>query len=49
MLAVKPNKESIRKALAMGADNGILLKDDNDRDSFAVAKALAEEIKLLEL
>lgn len=41
------SKESIRKALAMGADNGILLKDDNARDSFAVAKALAEEIKTL--
>lgn len=41
------NKESIRKALAMGADNGILLKDDNTRDSQAVAKALADEIKKL--
>jgi electron transfer flavoprotein beta subunit len=41
------NKETIRKAIAMGADNGILLKDDNKRDSFAVAKALAEEIRLL--
>lgn len=41
------NKETIRKALAMGADNGILLKDDAERDSMAVAKALAEEIKLL--
>lgn len=41
------NKETIRKALAMGADNGILLKDDNDRDSFAVAMALADEIKSL--
>ncbi|HAB50835.1 MAG: electron transfer flavoprotein subunit beta [Ignavibacteria bacterium RIFOXYB2_FULL_35_12] len=41
------NKETIRKALAMGADNGILLKDNNERDSFAVAKALAEEIKLI--
>lgn len=41
------NKESIRKALAMGADNGILLKDENKRDSIAVAKALAEEIKSL--
>ena len=40
------NKESIRKALAMGADRAILLKDDNQRDSLAVAKALAEEIKL---
>ena len=39
------SKETIRKALAMGVDNGILLKDDNPRDSFGVAKALAEEIK----
>jgi len=38
-------KESIRKALAMGADSGILLKDEQPRDSFGVAKALAEEIK----
>ena len=39
------NKETIRKALAMGADKGILLKDENRRDSFGIAKALAEEIK----
>jgi electron transfer flavoprotein beta subunit len=39
------NKETIRKALAMGADNGILLKDDIERDSFGIAKALSEEIK----
>jgi electron transfer flavoprotein beta subunit len=39
------NKETIRKALAMGVDKGILLKDDNPRDSFGVAKALAEEIR----
>jgi electron transfer flavoprotein beta subunit len=38
-------KETIRKALAMGADKGVLLTDDNHRDSFGVAKALAEEIK----
>ena len=41
------NKESIRKALAMGVDEGVLLKDDNHRDSFGIAKALAEEIKSL--
>lgn len=41
------NKETIRKALAMGVDEGILLKDDSSRDSFGVAKALAEEIKFL--
>ncbi len=39
------NKETIKKALAMGVDRGILLKDGNPRDSFAVAKALADEIK----
>lgn len=39
------NKETIRKALAMGVDKGVLLKDENQRDSFGVAKALAEEIK----
>jgi electron transfer flavoprotein beta subunit len=39
------NKETIRKALAMGADTGILLKDDQPRDSIGIAKALAEEIK----
>jgi electron transfer flavoprotein beta subunit len=42
-----PNKETIRKALAMGVDEGILLKDDSQRDSFGVARALAEEIKSL--
>ena len=41
------NKETIRKALAMGVDEGILLKDESQRDSFAIAKALAEEIKAL--
>jgi electron transfer flavoprotein beta subunit len=39
------NKETIRKALAMGADSGILLKDDQQRDSMYIARALAEEIK----
>jgi electron transfer flavoprotein beta subunit len=39
------NKETLRKALAMGIDNAVLLKDDNDRDSIGIAKALAEEIK----
>ena len=41
------SKETIRKALAMGADKGILLKTDNEIDSFGVAKALADEIKNL--
>jgi electron transfer flavoprotein beta subunit len=39
------NKETIRKALAMGADQGILLKKDGYYDSFSVAYALADEIK----
>jgi electron transfer flavoprotein beta subunit len=41
------SKETIRKALAMGADSAILLKDENPRDSIGIAKALAEEIKAL--
>ncbi|MFZ1289835.1 MAG: electron transfer flavoprotein beta subunit/FixA family protein, partial [Melioribacteraceae bacterium] len=44
-LGEETNKESIRKALAMGADNGILLKDSGIRDSLSLSKALAEEIK----
>ena len=39
------NKDSIRKALAMGADSAVLLKTDGVNNSVAVAKALAEEIK----
>ncbi len=39
------NKETIRKALAMGVDKGVLLKDDSQRDSMGIAKALADEIK----
>ena len=39
------NKETIRKALAMGADQGVLLKKEGYYDSFSVAHALAEEIK----
>ena len=39
------NKDSIKKALAMGVDSGVLLKDDSFRDSFSLAHALSEEIK----
>lgn len=39
------HKETLRKALAMGVDKAVLLKDDGVRDSYAVAFALAEEIK----
>ncbi len=40
------NKDTIKKALAMGVDNGILLKDDSQRDSMGIAHALAEEIRI---
>jgi electron transfer flavoprotein beta subunit len=39
------SKETIKKALAMGADEGILLKDEGYRDSISTAYALADEIK----
>lgn len=45
-LGGESNKETLRKALAMGIDNAVLLKDDSYRDSTAVAKALADEIKV---
>ncbi|MBI1936820.1 MAG: electron transfer flavoprotein subunit beta/FixA family protein [Ignavibacteriales bacterium] len=38
-------KETLRKALAMGIDNAVLLKDSIYRDSISIAKALADEIK----
>jgi len=38
-------KETIRKALAMGGDRAILVKDDSIRDSYAVAKALADVLR----
>jgi len=41
------HKETLRKALAMGIDKAILLKDGSPRDSFSVAKALADELKKL--
>lgn len=44
-LGGETSKETLRKALAMGIDNAVLLKDDSYRDSLSVAKALAEEIK----
>lgn len=40
-------KETLRKALAMGADEAILLKSSEFKDSFGIAKALSEEIKSL--
>lgn len=47
-LGTDANKESLRKALAMGADNAILLKTDSIFDSFSLAKALANEINILQ-
>ena len=44
-LGTDAHKETLRKALAMGVDRAVLLKDDQVRDSYAVAKALAEEIR----
>jgi len=44
-LGGEANKESLRKALAMGIDEAVLLKDESYRDSLSVAKALADEIK----
>jgi electron transfer flavoprotein beta subunit len=44
-LGGEANKETLRKALAMGIDSAVLLKDESYRDSLSVAKALAEEIK----
>jgi len=40
-----PHKETLRKALAMGVDKAVLLKDNSPRDSFSVANALAVAIK----
>jgi electron transfer flavoprotein beta subunit len=39
------HKETLRKALAMGVDKAVLLKDDAPRDSFSVARALADFLK----
>lgn len=44
-LGPEKNKETIRKALAMGCDSAVLLKTEEYFDSLAIAKALAEEIK----
>lgn len=39
------NKETIKKALAMGCDKGILLKTSKTLDSLSVAQILSAEIK----
>ncbi len=40
-----PNKETLRKSLAMGCDKAVLLKDASVRDSYAVARSLADYAK----
>ncbi len=42
------NKETIKKALAMGADSGVLLRYEGETDSLGIARALAEEIKSID-
>jgi electron transfer flavoprotein beta subunit len=39
------HKETLRKALAMGVDKAVLLKDDSPRDSYSTALALADALK----
>lgn len=39
------NKETLRKALAMGVDKAVLLKDATPRDSHGVALALADALR----
>jgi electron transfer flavoprotein beta subunit len=41
------HKNTLRKALAMGVDKAVLLKEDAERDSFGVAYGLAEELRTL--
>jgi electron transfer flavoprotein beta subunit len=42
-----PHRDTLRKALAMGVDRALLLKEDGERDSFGVASGLAEELKTM--
>ncbi|HAV22738.1 MAG: electron transfer flavoprotein subunit beta [Ignavibacteria bacterium GWA2_55_11] len=44
-LGTDVHKETLRKCLAMGVDKAVLLKDDGARDTFGVAKALAEYLR----
>lgn len=39
------HKETLRKALAMGVDKGVLLKDDSARDSLGVARVLSGALR----
>ncbi|NOY06844.1 MAG: electron transfer flavoprotein subunit beta/FixA family protein [Chlorobi bacterium] len=38
-------KETIRKALAMGVDKGLLIKAERSRDSFGIAHAIADTLR----
>ena len=38
-------KETIRKALAMGADKGLHILSEDNRDSFGIARAIADAVK----
>jgi electron transfer flavoprotein beta subunit len=46
-LGPESHKETLRKALAMGADKAVLLRDDAARDSYGVAVGLAAELQKL--
>ena len=46
-LGNEKHKETLRKALAMGVDKAVLLKEDGERDSFGVAAGLADELRAL--
>jgi len=46
-LGGETHRETLRKALAMGADSAVLLRDDAARDSYAVAAGLAAELSSL--
>jgi electron transfer flavoprotein beta subunit len=41
------HKETLRKALAMGVDKAVLLKDESLRDSSSVARALSDYLKVI--
>jgi len=42
------HKETLRKTLAMGVDKAVLIKDETPRDTFSVARALADHAKELQ-
>ena len=46
-LGSEAHRETLRKAMAMGADRAVLLRDDAPRDSYAVAAGLAAELRAL--